>query len=127
MGGGSGRQADSGRSRAGQTPHGEMTIQVQFTPRAESQVGEAALWWRTNRPAAPSLFEEELTTALQLLSALPDLGRRYSHPRVPGVRRLLMPRTRYHLYYVHDEQGRVVIVLALWSAVRGRGPALRKP
>ncbi|WP_224371407.1 type II toxin-antitoxin system RelE/ParE family toxin [Hyalangium versicolor] len=102
-----------------------MTTQVQFTPRAEAQVSEAALWWRANRLAAPSLFEEELAMALQLLGALPDIGRRYTHPRISGVRRLLMPRIRYHLYYVHDERGRVVIILSLWSSVRGRGPQLR--
>jgi plasmid stabilization system protein ParE len=104
-----------------------MTAQVLFTPRSEAQVLEAAQWWRANRPAATELFDEELDTSLRLLAALPELGRRYPHSRVPGVRRLLMPRTRYHIYYVHDVDGEVLIVLALWSAVRGRGPLLRKP
>ena len=104
-----------------------MTSLIQFTPRAEAQVSEAGLWWRSNRPAAPDLFEEELAMTLRMLAALPDLGRIYAHPRVKGVRRLLMPRTRYHLYYVQADQGSAVIVLALWSTVRGRGPLLRKP
>jgi plasmid stabilization system protein ParE len=104
-----------------------MTARVLFTPRSEAQVLEAAQWWRANRPAATELFDEELITSLQLLVELPELGRRYPHPRVGGVRRLLMPRTRYHLYYVHEVEDEALIVLALWSSVRGRRPLLRKP
>ncbi|WP_422723945.1 type II toxin-antitoxin system RelE/ParE family toxin [Hyalangium rubrum] len=104
-----------------------MTLRVFFTPRAQAQALEAAEWWRIHRPTAPELLEAELTTALRLLAELPELGRRYPHPRVTGVRRLLMPRTRYHLYYAHDAEEAAVLILAVWSAVRGRGPALRKP
>ncbi len=39
-------------------------------------------------------------------------------------RRVLMPRTRNHVYFEFDEAQGVVIVHALWGAPRGRGPKL---
>lgn len=85
------------------------------------------VWWRVNRPAAPTLFLEELEGAFELLSAAPDVGRRYRHRWIPGLRRLLLPATKHHVYYVHDEEADVVIVLAVWGAVRGHGPRLHYP
>jgi len=46
---------------------------------------------------------------------------------IPGVRRILLSQSRYHVYYVHDEKRGEVLVLAIWSAVRGRGPRVRRP
>lgn len=57
-----------------------------------------------------------------MLEAAPMLGRLYPATEVPQVRRVLMRATRYHVYYRLD--GDDVIVLAVWSALRGRGPSL---
>ena len=62
--------------------------------------------------------------AIELLMRAPDAGRRYRALRLPGLRRLLLPATRYHVYYVHGANWRECIVLAVWSAVRGRAPHL---
>jgi hypothetical protein len=45
----------------------------------------------------------------------------WSWPR-PGVRRLLLKRSHYHLYFV--EQADRVFVVAVWSTYRGPGPRL---
>jgi hypothetical protein len=45
---------------------------------------------------------------------------------VSGVRRLYLPATRYHVYYVHEPELHQVVILAVWSAVRGKGPPLGK-
>ena len=82
-------------------------------------------WWLENRSAAPSLFSEELAAIFELLESVPHIGRSYRHPTVENVRRVLLRSTRYHVYYVvHDD---AVIVLAVWSAVRGSGPDLAPP
>jgi len=39
-----------------------------------------------------------------------------------GIRRLILPRTRYHVYY--RVAGQVLEILAVWHAVRGSGPGL---
>ena len=99
-----------------------MRAEVRHTPQTEQQVIAISEWWRENRTAAPDLFRQELEGAIDLLEQSPDSGRRYPGAGVPGLRRLLLPKTRYHVYYVHDSATALVLILAVWSAVRGRGP-----
>lgn len=69
------------------------------TPEADAQIRTIDTWWRTNRPAAPDLFAEELANCFVLLEWAPKIGRPYSrHPSVQGLRRVLLRATRYHVY-----------------------------
>lgn len=100
-----------------------MTTPVLLTPEAESQIRRIDAWWRGNRPLAPKLFIEEFAAACELLAGAPEAGKRYHHPEVTGVRRILMRATRNHVYYkIHGE---AVLVLSVWGAVRGSGPDLK--
>ncbi len=69
------------------------------------------------------LFDEELRHALERIRAAPQLGSAYEAVRGREHRRVLMPETRCHVYYRLAAPDRVRIV-AIWSAVRGRGPRL---
>jgi plasmid stabilization system protein ParE len=100
-----------------------MTLPILLTPEAEEQIRTVDAWWRAQRPAAPRLFSEELAAGFVLLAAAPEAGRRYRHPKVTDLRRLLLRSTRYHVYYKAD--GNTVVVLAVWNAVRGSGPDLK--
>jgi hypothetical protein len=40
------------------------------------------------------------------------------------LRRILMPRTENHVYFVVDETAEMVNVLAIWGAPKGRTPKL---
>jgi hypothetical protein len=97
---------------------------VDVIARARSQINEFSRWWRANRPANPTLFRAELIEARQHLARLPASGPAYDSPQHGDVRRVLLYRTQVHLYYVIDEQQRVVTVLALWHTARGSGPRL---
>lgn len=102
-----------------------MTIEIRVSPQAVEQAKAAQQWWETNRAAAPSLLHDELAAGLELLAQLPEIGPPYPNERVPGVRRLLLRKCQYHIYYVYDAGGPgLVVVLALWSSRRGRGPEL---
>jgi plasmid stabilization system protein ParE len=93
------------------------------TPEVTQQVHTIDDWWRRERPAAPHLFSEELAAAFALLGGAPQAGRRYPHPTIPEVRRILLRSSRYHIYYkIHEDD---VIVLAVWSAMRGSGPEIK--
>jgi hypothetical protein len=72
---------------------------VVITRRAAQEIETAGAWWRANRPAAPDLFSTELTHALQLVAARPEIGARATNSRLRGVRRVLLSRIRYHLYF----------------------------
>jgi plasmid stabilization system protein ParE len=97
---------------------------VDITPRARGQIQEISRWGRANRPKNPGLFREELVGVRQELERMPVAGSAHDSPEHGDVRRMLLLRTQYHLYYVIDEQQRVVTVLAVWHTSRGSGPAL---
>ena len=101
-----------------------MNARVWVSPRAAAQIDDAASWWRVNRTAAPDLFVREIAGALALLAQAPKAGRHWRHPRVRGVRRLLIPSTRYHVYYVVGGEEGGVEMGAVWSGAGGRAPTI---
>jgi hypothetical protein len=97
---------------------------VGFSRTADAQVETIESWWRENRRAAPDMFRRELGAAVRLLETSPLIGKAYPQAPVPEVRRLLIGRSRYHLYWEVDVASRMVTVLAVWYAGRGSGPRL---
>jgi plasmid stabilization system protein ParE len=91
-------------------------------PEADRQLETIAQWWRENRPAAPTLVLDEFRAAVANLAVMPLIGRRVAHPEVKQLRRVLLRVTRYHVYYVANDE--LVMIVAVWSAVRGTGPDL---
>lgn len=99
-----------------------MTVHLLIPPEVEKQILTIDNWWRENRPSARGLFAEELAAGFELLKSAPQVGRRYPHPTVKRVRRLLLRSSRYHIYYTSGED--VLIILSVWNAIRGTGPDL---
>lgn len=98
-------------------------LPVRFTRRAARQVEEAGRWWRENRSKAPEALREELERALELIAAQPQVGARARNLALAGVRRLLLSRVNYHLYYrVSDRPPEGIQIIALWHAKRGSRP-----
>jgi plasmid stabilization system protein ParE len=98
---------------------------VVFTRRAERHVEEAGSWWRNNRTKAPGALAEELANALRLVTSQPDIGAIARNVRLSGVRRVLVRRVNYHLYYQLVESPTPTIqVVAFWHASRGEAPEL---
>ena len=98
-----------------------MTKPVVTTPEADRHIRELDRWWRENREKSPDLFTEELAAAFEAIGSAPNAGKRYRHA-LKDVRRFLMRSTRNHVYYVELEQQ--VLVLAVWGAIKERGPML---
>ena len=98
-------------------------MKLELAPRAVREAERCAEWWREHRTAAPALFEAELRAALDRIRSTPRVGNVYEAVAGLEYRRLLLPETRYHVYYRVVGTDRVR-VLAVWSAVRGRGPRL---
>jgi plasmid stabilization system protein ParE len=97
---------------------------VAFTPRASREVAEAKRWWRANRTKAPNALEEELRTALELISSTPPIGAVARNVSLPSVRRIFLNRVNYFLYYRTHADSRTVEGVALWHARRGSDPRL---
>jgi plasmid stabilization system protein ParE len=101
-----------------------VAFRVELSAQARAQIAAINLWWAENRQAAPTLVAAEFETAIDQLSASPESGRLHSRSKHMSLRKVLMPRTRYHLYYQVDAANRLVTILAVWHVVRGQGPAL---
>lgn len=103
-------------------------LPIRFTRRAAEQTEAAGRWWRKNRTKAPEALREELEQALQLVASQPEIGAMARSTRLAGVRRVLLSRVRYHLYYrVFEAPPRSIEILGLWHASRGDKPAVRRP
>jgi len=100
-----------------------VNLNVRTTPEADDHVRSIDKWWREHRTTAPSLFLDELETAFALIASAPNVGHPYRRSPVGGTRRILLTRSRYHVYYapLDDE----LVILAVWHASRGSGPPLR--
>lgn len=81
-------------------------------------------WWVENRSDAPALFLDELEETFQYICKVRSAGVRWPTPRRPNLRRILMPRTNNHVYFVVDDVTDTVQVYALWGAPKGRTPKL---
>jgi plasmid stabilization system protein ParE len=97
-------------------------LTVVFQRRATREIEEIDAWWRLNRPSAADLFLTELERMLSAIAMMPRLGTPAQSQRVKGVHRILLRRTRYHVFY--RTRGDTLEVLAVWHAERGAGPGL---
>ena len=72
------------------------TRDVRFTPLTALDVEDAVRWYEEQRPGLGGEFEAALNSTLALLRQAPEAG----PPVHREVRRLLMPRFPYAVYYL---------------------------
>ena len=70
------------------------------------------------------MFDAELQLALAALEETADIHALVDPADLPGVRRVLLARVRYHLYYRLRTNGSVDVV-ACWHTSRGASPLKR--
>jgi plasmid stabilization system protein ParE len=99
-----------------------VALSVRVSLRAAGQIRAAAQWWAENRPSAPGAVRVDLSQALALISQQPGIGAPCEGIRLQGVRRLLVSRIRYFIYYRATADA--VEVLAVWHVSRGKQPSL---
>ena len=99
---------------------------VYTTPEADAMIAAAVGWWRDNRPNAPELLLDELWYAKEQLSEFPEAGVAVRRRGFNGLRRLVLRRTRHHLYYRYYPEHEEIWVVALWAAMRRRPPKLKR-
>lgn len=72
-------------------------VEVVVVPTALEQVARIDEWWQRERVSAPDLFLEEFGAALDRLATAPSAGTVYVGAHRRDLRRVLLPRTRYHV------------------------------
>jgi plasmid stabilization system protein ParE len=99
-------------------------MHLRLAKRAQRDIERKGGWWVENRPYAPSLFFDELDEMLEQLRATPGCGVRWPTARRPPLRRILMPATQSHVFFVVDEEASVIEVLTVRGAAREKAPKL---
>ena len=99
-------------------------MKLRVGKRAQQQAKKMEAWWVEHRPAAPTLFTDELERTFRQITEVRDAGVRWPTPRRPTLRRVLMPQSNDHVYFLIDEPTATVHVLAVWGAPRGTTPKL---
>lgn len=98
-------------------------MSVRFSAEAHARFDAIQTWWRENRDKNPDLFDEEVAAAIQTLDGTPMAGEFYKRARGRDVRRILLKKTRHHMYYWVDDAGHVEVI-TIWGAQRRHGPKL---
>ena len=97
---------------------------VRITALAAQHIRAAKAWWRNNRTAAPQAIDQELKRAFTLIASQPTAGARATDVELPNVRRVFLPRVKYHVYYHVVGVPERIEVVAFWHARRGHGPPI---
>jgi plasmid stabilization system protein ParE len=93
-------------------------LPLEVTRRAAREIRTASEWWDENRRAAPEAFREAIEKAFELICTQPTIGAVATNVKLPGVRRILLSRVRYYLYYRVKSNPHAVQVVALWHTSR---------
>jgi plasmid stabilization system protein ParE len=97
-------------------------LKVQLSEEAKQHARDENAWWRKNRDSK-DLFTQELRNVRKLLKDGPKAPV-YAYIEGEPVRRLLLEKTRCHVYYVLLDGESLVRIVAIWGASRARGPSL---
>ena len=95
-----------------------------MTPRAERELERVDGKWRELRPDVPDLVFEEFDEALTHLESTPHSGELIGERRGLPLRRWLLSKTKYHLYFTVDVTRGVLTIHSVWGARRGSVPKL---
>jgi plasmid stabilization system protein ParE len=99
-------------------------VTIVLLDEAQTRFAAEDLWWREHRDAK-ELFVTEFEDTLRQIAVAPSIGRPYRRARGKLIQRVLMTKTRCHVYYFHDAEQDRVEIHSIWGARRGRGPALK--
>lgn len=79
--------------------------------------------WR-ERADDPGIFAREFLEAVERLETAQGVGQAFPTSRRPSLRRLLLPKSRCHIYFEIDEKKQTIQILQIWDGRRERAPKL---
>jgi hypothetical protein len=98
-------------------------VKIVLLDEAQERFEAEDRWWREHRDAK-ELFLTEFDEALRQIVSAPGIGQLYRRSRGRLIQRVLMKKTRCHVYYLHDAERDVIEIHSIWGSRRRRGPAL---
>ena len=94
-----------------------------ITKRAARAAERIDARWREDADHAAT-FARELRDAIELLEAASGPGSPFPTPSRPMLRRILLPKSRCHVYFEIDDVKQLIQILHVWDGRRARAPKL---
>ncbi len=79
--------------------------------------------WR-KRADDPGIFAREFLEAVERLETTQGVGSLFPTSRHPSLKRVLLPKSRCHIYFEIDEPKRTIQILHIWDGRREKAPKL---
>jgi hypothetical protein len=98
-------------------------VKAYVSKRAARAVERIDARWREHADDR-GLFAAEFLTAVERLESTPTPGSPFPTPNRPELRRLLMPKSRCHVYFEIDHVKQTILILHIWDGRRERAPKL---
>ena len=98
-------------------------MNIKITKRAQRLVEQENSWWFENADY-PLTFEQEFESVLLRLLEMPMLGVPYPTEKRPHLLRVLLPKSKCHIYYTLEGAKTLIVIHSVWGACRKRGPKL---
>ena len=96
-------------------------MRVLISKRAARAAERIDEHWRAHADH-PAVFAAEFLAAIESLESTPLPGSSVPTEKRPGLKRLLLPRSRCHIYF--EVEATEIRILHVWHAARGRAPHL---
>jgi hypothetical protein len=98
-------------------------LKIVLLDEAQERFEAEDLRWRRHRDAK-DLFVIEFEETLRQIASVPSVGQRYRRLRGKLIQRVLMRKTRCHVYYCQDMERDQIEIHSIWGARKRRGPSL---
>lgn len=98
-------------------------MNVFISKRAGRAAGRINARWRKSADY-PNTFTQELLEAIDFLGSVDTPGAPFPTQKRPGLKRLLMPKSRCHIYFEIDTRKQMIRVLHIWDGRRETTPNL---
>ena len=72
----------------------------------------------------PGIFAREFLEAVERLETTLGVGASFPTPRRPSLKRLLLPKSRCHIYFEIDDTKQTIQILRIWDGRREHAPKL---
>ena len=79
--------------------------------------------WREDADE-PGVFAREFLDSIELLEASRGSGSAFPTPRHPSLKRVLLRKSRCHLYFEVDDANQTIQILHIWDGRRAHAPRL---
>jgi plasmid stabilization system protein ParE len=98
-------------------------VKVELSKRAQRSIERIDARWRGDADF-PETFRDELDALIEHLQTVRAAGTPYATPKQPELRRMLLEKTRVHVYFVINASEERIEVLQVWDGRRERPPQL---